>query len=159
MFTLPQLIDEDLKELDGALADLLTNSDANCALLLDKGGFVITSQGRTDDFDTTTVGALAAASFAANMEIANQVGEATFTNIYQQGNSLSILVSNVDMHCLIVVVFKAQTGVGAVKYYAAETIRRTAAQLKRAGERNPDGGFDLATLNIVDTDEFFRKKD
>lgn len=158
MFTLPQLIDEDLKELDAALCDLLGNSDATSALLLDKGGFVITGQGRTDDFDTTTVGALAAASFAANLEIANQVGESTFTNIYQQGASQSILVSNVDMHCLLVVVFKAQTGVGAVKYYAAETIRRAAAQLQRAGDRNPDAGLDLSTLNVVDTDEFFRKK-
>ena len=159
MFTLPQLIDEDLKEIDGALHDLLSKSDATSALLLDKGGFVITQQGRADKFDATTVGALAAASFCANMEIANQVGERTFTNIYQQGESQSILVSNVDEHCLVVVVFKALTGVGAVKYYAAGAIERISAQLKRAAARSPDAGLDLSVLNVADTISIFKKKE
>ena len=33
---LPQLIEEDMREIDGALGDLLTKSEATSALVLDK---------------------------------------------------------------------------------------------------------------------------
>jgi predicted regulator of Ras-like GTPase activity (Roadblock/LC7/MglB family) len=158
MFTLPQLIEEDMRVLDGALRDLVTQSESTAALLIDKGGFLITQQGRADDFDGTTVAALAAGSFCANKEIANLIGEEGFSSIYQQGDKLSLLVSNVDEHCLVVVVFGVKTGVGAVKYYAADTVKKVADQLQKAGRRNPNQGLDLSVLNVADTDEVFRRK-
>ncbi len=45
MATLPQLLEEDIQRLDDALRDLLEQSDATTALIIDKGGFLITSQG------------------------------------------------------------------------------------------------------------------
>jgi hypothetical protein len=59
MATLPQLIEEDMRVIDGALNDLLTKSEATSALVLDKGGFLITQCGDTRRFDMTTIGALA----------------------------------------------------------------------------------------------------
>ena len=158
MYTLPQLIEEDLRTLDGALRELVQKSESSAALLIDKGGFLITQQGHTDAFDGTTVAALGAGSFCANKEIANLIGEEGFASVYQQGDKQSLLVVNVDECCLLCVIFKSQTGVGAVKYYATDAVKEIAAQIARAALRNPDAGLDLSVLNLADTDDIFRRK-
>jgi predicted regulator of Ras-like GTPase activity (Roadblock/LC7/MglB family) len=158
MSTLPQLVEEDIREFDRALQELLQKSDASSGLIIDKGGFLITQSGDTRDLDTTTLAALSAASFAATQGIAGLVNETNFSNIYQQGDTFSLLVSNIDEYCLLTVVFKAQISVGAVKYFAANTIKAIAKQLKRAHRRAPDKGIDLSMLNLADTGPLFRKK-
>src|SRR5262245_45325008 len=96
MGSLPQLLEEDIRQLDRALDDLLAKSEATSALVLDKGGFIITQCGDTRRFDVTTLGALAAAMYAATQGIANLVSEVNFSSVYQQGENFSILVQNVD---------------------------------------------------------------
>ena len=65
---------------------------------------------------------------------------------------------NVDEHCLLVVIFRAQISVGAVKYYAITTISQVAQQLQTAQARSPEEGLDLSVLNIADTADLFRNK-
>ncbi|HYT58626.1 MAG TPA: roadblock/LC7 domain-containing protein [Haliangiales bacterium] len=158
MSTLPQLIEEDIRQIDGALNDLLTKSEATSALVIDKGGFLITQCGDTRRFDTTTIGALAAAMYAATQGIASLVSEINFSSVYQQGENFSLLVHNVDEHCLLVVIFRAQISVGAVKYYALGTLTQLAQQMQAAQARAPGEGYDLSMLNIADTADIFRKK-
>jgi predicted regulator of Ras-like GTPase activity (Roadblock/LC7/MglB family) len=158
MATLPQLIEEDIRAIDTALGDLLSRSEASAALVIDKGGFLITQCGDTRRFDTTTLGALAAAMYAATQGIASLVSEANFSSVYQQGENLSLLVHNVDEHCLLGVIFRAQISVGAVKYYTLTTIGQVAQQLRTAQARSPEEGLDLSVLNIADTADLFRKK-
>jgi predicted regulator of Ras-like GTPase activity (Roadblock/LC7/MglB family) len=158
MPTLPELIEEDISELNRAMQELLLKSDAGTAVIIDKGGFILTQCGRADDFDTTTLAALSAASFAATEGIATLVGENNFSSIYQQGEHSSILVMNVDEFCLLTVIFKAALSVGAIRYYAADTIKQVAAQLKRAHHRAPHSGLDLSMLNLADPSPMFRKK-
>src|SRR5439155_13858290 len=123
-----------------------------------QGGFLITQCGDTRRFDTTTLGALAAAMYAATQGIASLVGELDFSSVYQQGDNFSMLVNNVDEHCLLLVIFRAQISVGAVKYYALGTIAQVAEQLKAAQARAPGEGYDLSVLNIADTADLFRKR-
>jgi predicted regulator of Ras-like GTPase activity (Roadblock/LC7/MglB family) len=155
---LPQLIEEDMRQIDGALGDLLMKSEATSALVLDKGGFLITQCGDTRRCDTTTLGALAAAMYAATQGIASLVGEIDFSSVYQQGENISLLVNNVDEHCLLLVIFRAQISVGAVKYYALGTIAQLAQQLQAAQARAPGEGYDLSVLNMADSSDLFRKK-
>ncbi|HOW67161.1 MAG TPA: roadblock/LC7 domain-containing protein [Candidatus Paceibacterota bacterium] len=158
MFTLPQLIEEDIQRLDSILHDLLVKSEASTAVIIDKGGFVVTQKGDYEHFDITTLSALGAASFTATQAIANLIGESNFSSIYQQGESFSLLINNIDAHCLMVVIFKAHISVGAVKYYAANAIYQIAEQLRKARERAPESGLDLSMLNLEDTTEIFRRK-
>src|SRR5262245_56967511 len=144
MATLPQIFEEDIQVINRALHDLILKTDASAALVIDKGGFLITSRGETAGFDVTTMGALAAASFAATESIASLVNEPNFRSVYQQGDTFSLLVDNVDKYSLLTVVFKTAVSVGAVKYYSAETVARVAEQLKIAHDRNPSAGFDLS---------------
>ena len=158
MATLPQLIEEDIDELERALQDLLLKCDGSSALIIDKGGFLITQIGEARKYDTTTLAALSAASFAATQGIASLVSETNFSSVYQQGDSHSLLVLNVDEYCLLTVVFKAAVSVGAVKYYAVATAKQIAKQLKKAHRRAPEEGLDLSELNLADPTPLFRKK-
>ena len=107
MATLPQLIDKDMQRLDEALREFIDQTDATAALIIDKGGFLITHQGDSSQFDVTTIGALASGAFMANQTIAGLVNETNFNSVYQQGEKSSMLVVNIDEHCLLIVIFSA----------------------------------------------------
>ena len=158
MTTLPQLIEEDIEHLNDTLHDLLQKTDATTALVIDKGGFLITSRGDDRNYDLTSIAALASGAYMANQTIANLVHETSFDSVYQQGETHSMFVVSVDEYCLLVVIFKADISVGIVKYYAAPAARKIARRLATAKERNPDEGLDLSVLNIADTSQFFKKQ-
>jgi predicted regulator of Ras-like GTPase activity (Roadblock/LC7/MglB family) len=155
---LPPLIHEDVQTLDAALDDLLVKSEAAAALVIDKGGPLISQRGTVKRFDTTTISALAAGSFCATQAIAELLGESQFAAIYQQGERHSLLFSNIDDNVLLIVIFKATLSVGMVKYYAADTVQRVMAQLQRAHQRAPDTSVDLVSMNVLDVSTIFRKQ-
>src|ERR1035438_320302 len=158
MATLPQIIEEDVERLGRELRELLEQSDATTALIIDKGGFLITSQGDSRQFDLTTIAALASGAYMANQTIANLVHETNFNSVYQQGENFSMFVMCVDENCLLVAIFKAQVSVGLVKYFATPAVQRIAVQLQIAQEREPGAGFDLSEMNLADPSELFKKK-
>ena len=159
MATLPQLIEEDVRLLDRVLQELLESSEGSTALIIDKGGFLITHAGEAEEFDLTTIAALASGAYLANQTIANLVHEENFDSVYQQGEKYSMLVLNVDEYCLLVVIFPAEVSFGAVKYFAIRSSVRIANQLETAHERDPETGLDLSVLNLADTSELFVKKE
>jgi predicted regulator of Ras-like GTPase activity (Roadblock/LC7/MglB family) len=154
---LPQLIAEDVRELDRLLADLVARSESSAAMIVDKGGFLITQSGHQDALDGTSLAALAAGSFAANQTMASIVSESNFTCVYQQGDSYSLIVQNIDLDTLLIVVFAAHISVGAVKYFANSTVPQIARQFQSARERDPDQAIDLSMMNMENSSEFFRK--
>ena len=83
MATLPQLVEEDIQRLEEVLREFLGRSDATAALIIDKGGFLITHQGDARQFDLTTIAALASGAYLANQTIANLVHEENFDSVYQ----------------------------------------------------------------------------
>lgn len=158
MPTLPQLIEEDVRRIEASLAELLALTEATAALVIDKGGFLITQSGKAEQFDFTTIAALASGAYLANQTIAGLVQEENFNSVYQQGEKISMLTMNVDESSLVVIIFSVQISVGAVKYYGAKAIQQIAAQMKTAWQRDPDGGLDLSVLNLENPDVVFRKK-
>src|SRR5258708_34383922 len=141
MATLPQLIEEDVQRLDDVLQELLEKTDATTALIIDKGGFLISSYGDARQFDLTTIAALASGAYLANQTIANLVHETNFNSVYQQGERFSMFVLCVDEHCLLAVIFKAHVSVGGVKYFALPAAESIAEQMRSAQEREPGGGL------------------
>jgi len=158
MATLPQLIEEDIQVLEDTLQEFLAHTDATTALVIDKGGFLIASQGDRNQFDLTTIAALASGAFMANQTIASMVQEANFTSVYQQGEKSSMFVLCIDEQCLLVTIFKAGLSVGLIKYFAGPAAERIAEQLKVAHQRDPAGGLDLSILNMADPSEMFKKR-
>jgi predicted regulator of Ras-like GTPase activity (Roadblock/LC7/MglB family) len=158
MGTLPQLIEEDVQGLEEALRELLEKSEATTAMVIDKGGFLISSYGDSRQFDTTTIAALASGAYLANQTIANLVHETNFNSVYQQGERFSMFALSIDEYCLLVVIFKAHVSVGMVKYFSQPCADKIALQMKMAQERDPSGGLDLSVLNLADTAELFKRK-
>src|SRR5690242_14563381 len=158
MATLPQLIEEDVQQLEDTLRELLEKTDATTALIIDKGGFLISSLGDSRQFDLTTIAALASGAYMANQTIANLGHETNFNSVYQQGEKFSMFVICVDEFCLLSIIFKAHLSVGVVKYYAAPSAQQIAEQMQYAQQREPTSGLDLSMLNLADPSEVFRKK-
>jgi predicted regulator of Ras-like GTPase activity (Roadblock/LC7/MglB family) len=158
MASLPQLIEEDIQQLDEILEELLDKSDATTALIIDQGGFLISSRGDSRQFDLTTIAALASGAYLANQTIANLVHETNFNSVYQQGEKFSMFVVCVDDCCLLSIIFKAHLSVGAVKYFAMPAAKQIAKQMVVAQERDPGTGLDLSVLNLADPSELFKKK-
>jgi predicted regulator of Ras-like GTPase activity (Roadblock/LC7/MglB family) len=159
MFTLPQLLEEDIHQIDATLRELLKKSDASMALLIDQGGFLITSAGDEGSFDLTSIAALSCGAYMATQTIAGLVEETSFSCVYQQGETHSIFITAVNEQCQVVVIFESRVGVGVVKYYSAAITEQIAAQLQVATERNPDEGIDLSVLNLADPSEVFRRSE
>jgi predicted regulator of Ras-like GTPase activity (Roadblock/LC7/MglB family) len=158
MATLPQLLADDIRKLDETLQDYVTRTDASVALIIDKGGFLITHQGEAGDLDLTTLGALASGAFLASQSIAGLVNENDFSHTSLQGAQFSLYTTNIDEQCLLLVVFPSKTGLGVVKYYSVATVARLARDLAIARERDPEGGLDLSEMNLANPEEIFRKK-
>jgi predicted regulator of Ras-like GTPase activity (Roadblock/LC7/MglB family) len=159
MGTLPQLIEEDIQCLEEELRELLRETDATTAAVIDKGGFLITFQGDNRKYDLTTIAALASGAYLANQTIANLVNEPNFNSVYQQGEKMSMFVMCIDEYCLLTVIFRAQVSVGAVKYFAAPASAKIAQQLQVAQQRDPGAGLDLSVLNLADTSDLFKRRD
>src|SRR5438552_11430135 len=158
MATLPQLIEEDVQQLESVLQELLEKSDATTALIIDKGGFLISHHGDGRQFDLTTIAALASGAYLATQTIANLVHEPNFSSVYQQGEKFSVFVVSVDECCLLAVIFKAHLSVGLVKYFSAPAAQRIARQLQKAQQRDPASGLDLSILNLADPSGVFKRK-
>lgn len=158
MRALPQLNEDDIRLFDKELQALIDKTDATAALVVDQGGFLITSQSRGQDFDLTTIAALASGSYLANQTIANLVQENGFNSVYQQGERFSMLVLSVDECCLLVMIFNASVGVGAVKYFAVPIVRRLVRRLQLAQKRAPSKTLDLSAMNLADPSDVFKRK-
>lgn len=158
MSTLPQLLEEDVQQFDEVLRELLEQSDATTAIIIDKGGFLLASYGDTRQFDLTTIAALASGAYMANQTIANLVHEPNFNSVYQQGEKFSMFVLCVDEYCLLSLIFRAHLSVGAVKYFAIPAAQKIAEQMIIAQERDPGSGLDLSVLNVADPSMLFKKK-
>ncbi len=157
MGTLPQLTTRDIQELDDELRQLLADSNGTSALVIDKAGFLITHAGDEAQFDLTTIAALASGAFMATQTIANLVQESNFNSVYQQGEKHSIFALCVDEYSLLVVIFRAEVGVGSVKYFSLQAVPKIAQTMRLAYERSPESSIDLSVLNVADTTQIFQK--
>lgn len=113
------------------LEEFLNHSEGSFAMIIDRGGTILSQCGRAPETtDITVLAALAAGSFAATRELASRVGESEFNALYQQGTHFHILMSAVDDDTMLVTVFGAPTTVGLVRFYAARTGEQIAHQMR-----------------------------
>jgi predicted regulator of Ras-like GTPase activity (Roadblock/LC7/MglB family) len=158
MFSLPLLNSEDIAMMDAAMADFVSASGSRLALFIDEGGFIVTRQGNEAGIDTSTLGALAANSFAATQAIARIIEDQSVSSLYQEGQENSLLILSVEGFGFLAVVFPAAIGVGSVKFYGHEVVDRLARQLTVARDRAPEEGLDLSALNLADAAPLFRRR-
>ena len=154
----PSLNQDDINVIDEAMRDLLRKSEANVALLVEKAGYLIHQCGNPEELDTTTFATLGSNAYNAVQFMANLVNESNFTSMYQQGESHSTLMVNVDENSLLVLVFPTHLTVGSIKYYAGPAARSVADVIAEATLRSPGVGLDLSDLDAKDVQALFQRK-
>src|SRR4030095_3618229 len=155
MAAFPALNQEDIDYLDRSLRELLTKSEANVALLVEKAGYLIHQCGNPEQLDTTTFATLGSNAYNAVQFMANLVNETNFTSMYQQGENFSTLMVNVDENSLLVVVFPTHLTVGSMKYYAGPAVRTIHERIKVAAARGD--GVDFSDVDDRDVQALFQK--
>ena len=137
---------EEQKQIDKLLRELLRNSDAKTAILLDQGGFLMSVQGFTEHIDPNTIAVLAAGAFATTRELAKLIGEEEFTVMFHQGRRDNIHISAIGKDALLVVIFENTTTIGMVRLFARETGKKLAPILETINKRkaqSPMGNIPL----------------
>jgi predicted regulator of Ras-like GTPase activity (Roadblock/LC7/MglB family) len=130
--------EQDIEELNKILADFLERSQAKCALLIDKEGHLVTKKGFTKSFNTDSIAALVAGSFAATKQVAQLLGETEFSVLFHQGKNENIHIGLVAERALVVVIFDDRTTLGMVRLYAEELQQKLTDTMLQSIERNKD---------------------
>ncbi|MBN2712841.1 MAG: roadblock/LC7 domain-containing protein [Planctomycetes bacterium] len=152
--------EDDVEAIDNCLDQFLQRSKANCALLIDVEGHLVTKKGFTQTLNTTTIAALVAGSFASTRALAQNLGEKEFSVIFHQGENENIHISLASDRCLIVIIFDDRTTIGMVRLYAKEVTDELSAILGKVRDKaktqpNPVEDTQFQKEAEAKLDEFF----
>ncbi|HYT71802.1 MAG TPA: roadblock/LC7 domain-containing protein [Gemmatimonadales bacterium] len=107
--------ENDLKRIQTHLQGFLRESNARCALLVDRTGQLVATVGDPPQFDHAAFASLTAADFSANDQLAKMVGENEFASLVHQGETESMFLADVAKRIILVVLFDRRTTLGLVK--------------------------------------------
>src|SRR5205809_7075579 len=95
--------ENDFKQIQQHLQAYLRDSNARCALLVDRTGQLVATVGETPQFDPTAFASLTAADFSANDQLANMMGEPEFAPLVHQGEREAMYPADVAKRVILVV--------------------------------------------------------
>ena len=114
------------EQIEHILVDLHRRTGAECILLADISGQLISVQGRMEEVDPVLVAALAASDVAAMAELTRQIGEENpHGSFLHEGEQKSIYLFNVGGSFIMIVIFDTNTPVGLMRLF----VRRAAERL------------------------------
>ena len=134
------------RQIQQHLAAFLRESNARCALLVDRTGQLVTTVGETPPFDPTAFASLTAADFSANDQLARMIGEPDFASLVHQGERESMLLADVAKRVILVVLFDQRATLGLVKLKAKPVVEQLARVLADMFNRVGTGPADHRVL-------------
>jgi len=114
--------EDDFGAITSALQKFLVESNARCALLVDRSGQLVATVGEQPHFDPTAFATLTAADFSANDQLAKLIGETDFNSLFHQGEKESMYLADVARRVILVVLFDTRTTLGLVRLKMKETV-------------------------------------
>jgi predicted regulator of Ras-like GTPase activity (Roadblock/LC7/MglB family) len=118
------LFPEDIERCNAVLSQLVTKSNLLLAVLINKDGRLLTSQGSLENIDIVSMAALVAGNSASTLAIANLMGEREFSTMYHQGKDKHIYIAAVDDNTFLALVFDDRTNIDRVKVFARQFDRQ-----------------------------------
>lgn len=112
------LFENDFRAIDGVLNELLERTNALSVHLVDRSGQLITSAGRTGDFDATAFASLVAADFTANAELSQLLGEQELAAVVSEGRDRSVHSCLMAGRVIMSTVFDRRSTLGLVRFRA-----------------------------------------
>src|SRR6267154_133155 len=107
--------EDDFGAITQSLQRFLHESNARCALLVDRSGQLVATVGEQPKFDPTAFATLTAADFSANDQLAKLIGESDFNSLFHQGEKESMYLADVAHRVILVVLFDNRTTLGLVR--------------------------------------------
>lgn len=136
-----------LDRIDSCLDNMLWETEAQCVLLADITGQLISEKGAARRMNTAVLSALAAGQLAATKELAKLVGEAAqFKLLLHEGEQQCVYLSDVGEELILVTVFDTSTAIGLVRLYIRETVK----ELLEVLQMEPDGSEEDDDTDIDD---------
>lgn len=116
------LNESDYQRISEQLSALLRESNARCALLVDRTGQLLANAGEQLSFDPAAFASLTAADFSANDQLAKMIGEPEFASLFHQGERESMYLADVARRVILVVLFDQRTTVGMVRLRVRQAV-------------------------------------
>ena len=132
--------EDDFGAITQTLQRFLHDSNARCALLVDRTGQLVATVGEQPKFDPTTFATLTAADFSANDQLAKLIGENDFSSLFHQGEKESMYLADVARRVILVVLFDNRTTLGLVRLKMKATVDELAKFFEQVFKRGTGDG-------------------
>jgi predicted regulator of Ras-like GTPase activity (Roadblock/LC7/MglB family) len=129
------LFENDFQAIDRVLERLLEKTNALSVHLIDRSGQLITTSGRSADFDATAFASLVAADFTANAEVSQLLGEPAIEAVVNEGRSRSVYSCLLAERVIMCTVFDRRSTLGLVRLRAGRAARELDGVFKRLFEK------------------------
>jgi len=151
------IIDEETcTSIDSVLRQLIRDSQASTALVLDRAGQIIVWDGPAYEGQRMQLGALIAGTYASTREVARILQESSFRTLLQEGAKEKIFTESIGDQWLISVIFGRHTHLGFVKVLCSRATVDLYQILLRTLEKNrlrptlKDAGFQIVANDTID---------
>ncbi len=131
------LDERDYHRITEHLTMFLKESNARCALLVDRTGQLLANAGERLSFDPTAFASLTAADFSANDQLAKMIGEPEFASLFHQGEKESMYLADIARRVILVVLFDQRTTVGMVRLRVKQTVLELSKLFEEMFSRTP----------------------
>lgn len=146
--------ESDYRQIQQHLQGFLRDSNARCALLVDRTGQLVATVGEPPQFDPTAFASLTAADFSANDQLAKMIGEPDFASLVHQGEKESMYLADVAKRVILVVLFDQRATLGLVKLKAKAVVEALNHVFQAMFDRvGPGGGSDTKGILAGAEDE------
>lgn len=123
--------EEGIAKIQRLLGDLVKDVDAQAAMLVEKSGQMIATDGDVQNLDTQAIASLVSGAFASTRAVARLMGEIEFQAMFQQGERASIFMAALETNDILVVLFNDVSKTGLVKVQAQQTAVALAAEINQ----------------------------
>jgi predicted regulator of Ras-like GTPase activity (Roadblock/LC7/MglB family) len=127
--------EDDYGAITRTLQQFLYDSNARCAMLVDRSGQLVATVGEQPRFDPTAFATLTAADFSANDQLARLIGETEFSSLFHQGEHESMYLADVARRVILVILFDNRTTLGLVRLKAKGAVEDLTKQFVELFQR------------------------
>lgn len=110
---------EALEDITAVLDKDLLRAGADCALIVDRAGYVIVNRGDPSNLDIVALAALSAANYGATEEIAKLIGEQDFSLLFHKGKNENVHYTKVGEDYFLITLFGKDVSLGLIRMRTA----------------------------------------
>ena len=110
---------EALEDITVVLDKDLLRAGADCALIVDRAGYVIVNRGDPSNLDIVALAALSAANYGATEEIAKLIGEQDFSLLFHKGKNENVHYTKVGDDYFLITLFGKDVSLGLIRMRTA----------------------------------------